>query len=148
MIKIMFSKFLLVSTLFLIMAGSVACSNSPDPEKEAKRRVTFDDVENEPPFTEDEILLYIKILPEFAEIETDPAAEADFYKKYDLSKNRFFYLQGKIAIASLIVVGLDAHLDSKPKSLQPSEKEVEIVRKYFDELKAATDYYTSTVRNR
>lgn len=148
MIKYLFPKFLLISTLFLILASTVACSDSSAPEKESHRMVTYDDVKNEPPFTEDEILRHIKMLPEFADIETDPEAVADFYKKYNISPNRFYYLRGKIGIASFIITGRDAHLDSKPKSLHPSEEEIEIVRKHFDELKAATDYYRDAVSKR
>ena len=144
----MLKKILIVIGLAaMLTAGASACG--PDQEKEAKRRVTFNDLKNEPPMTEEEILLYIKVLPEFAPIETvNPAAEIDFYKKYNFTKNRFFYLRSKIANASLIVAGRNPDLSSFPESLRPSDAELELIKNHFQELKTATDEFVEVQRNR
>lgn len=144
----MLRKILISIGLVVLMAGFVSCSSAPDPEKEAKRRVVFDDIKNEPPMTEDEILLYIKILPEFAPFENagNPAGEMDFYKRHNLTKNRFYYLRSKIANASLIVAGRNPDLSTNPESLKPNDSELLIVERHFKALKAATDEFIERQR--
>ena len=147
-----FKRISMLIGLALLTISLVSCSDepaAPDPEKEAHRRVTMNDVAGEPPMTEDDILLYIKILPEFAPIEdADPAGEMEFYKKYNFTKNRFYYLRSKIANASLIVVGRPPDLSGLPESVHPSDEELEVVKKNFQAIKAATDEFNDISRNR
>lgn len=144
----MLKKALISICSIILMAGLISCSSEPDPEKESKRLVSVDDVKNEPPMTEDEILLFIKILPEFALVEgVDPVKEMELYKKYKLTKNRFHYLRNKIMNASLIVAGHPRDLSHLPESLHPNDAEVAIVERHFQALKTVTDEFNETKRN-
>ena len=146
----MLKKLFVFLNIILMASFLAACSSEADPEKEARRTVSLLDLKDEPPMTEGEILLYIKVLPEFAPFENaqDPAGEMNFYKKYKLTKNRFFYLRGKIGYASLSIAGMPLDLSSVPESLHPGDDELRIVRDNFAALKEATDEFNEFQRNR
>lgn len=143
-------KVLLITAFVLLMLGLAGCSSGPKPENEAQGRVTFDDVKNEPPMTEDEIVRFIEILPSFAPLEggADPKAEMEFYRKNSITKNRFFYLRSKTAFASLISAGRPPDLSSVPQALHPNDNEISLIDKHYEALKEAADTFNDSVRSR
>jgi hypothetical protein len=143
----MLKKILISIGLILLTVSFISCSCNPDPAKEAKRRVTMNDIKNEPPMMEDEILLYIKIIPEFAAVKVDPGKEMEFYKKYKLTKNRFYYLDSKIGIASLIINDRPPDLSRFPASAHPNEAELEIVKRHLQAFNTAKEKYRKMERN-
>jgi hypothetical protein len=138
-------KNIIAIVLILLTVYFVFPSCRLDLEIRAKRLAKTYDLKNEPSMTEDEILLFIKITPEFAAAEGDLVKEMEFYKKYNLTKNRHHYLTAKIAIASLIATDRrPKNLGRFPESLQPNDGEVEIVKKYLLPITGAANRYEKT----
>lgn len=135
------SRFLVLFFLCLAAFGLFACSGSDSDSSTGP--VSMNDVAGEKPITQQDIDVYIKILPEIAPLENDGLEAAKVYKKFGMSRVRFNFIQGKIPLCSSIILGLsfNDNFDKLTESMKPVESELAVVRDNWDDIVAAQKKY-------
>lgn len=136
------SRFLVGFCLCLAAFGLFACSGSDSDSSTGP--VSMNDVAGEKPITQQDIDVYIKILPEIAPLENDGLEAAKVYKKFGMSRVRFKFIQGKIPLCSSMILGhsFNENFDKLTESMKPVESELAVVRANWDDIVAAQKSYS------
>ena len=90
----------------------------------------------EPPLSQADMEAYLKITPELPKLLSDPQSAEQLAASLNLSQLRFSYIVVKVPLAMALASGADPKslgLDSLPRALRPSDRELSLVK---DNLKA------------
>jgi len=100
-------------------------------------QVVIESLAEEPPLSQADLDAYIKIMPELTRILSDPQSAEQLAVSLNLSPIRFSYIVAKVPLAMALTYGADPKslgLDSLPKVLYPSDKELRLVKNNLDSL--------------
>jgi hypothetical protein len=96
----------------------------------------------EPPLGQSDIDAYIKIMPEMTKLLSDPQSAEHLAASLNLSQIRFSYIVAKVPLTMALASGADPKalgLDSLPKALHPSDKELALVKDNLEALITAAE---------
>jgi len=96
----------------------------------------------EPPLGQADVDAYVKIMPELTRLLNDPQSAGPLAAGLNLSQLRFSYIMAKVPLTMALASGADPKtlgLDSLPKVLHPSPKELRLVKNNLKILSAAAD---------
>jgi hypothetical protein len=135
-------------TLFLVplLLALGTALPAPSPAQEEVHsdipQAVIETLNEEPPLGQADIDAYMKILPEMNRLLSDPRSAEHLAVSLNLSQIRFSYIAAKVPLTMALASGADPKalgLDSLPKALYPSDKELRLVKDNLEALVVAAE---------
>jgi hypothetical protein len=147
------AKRLLLSVLLIPLLGAylpVPSSAQEEVHSDIPQAV-IETLDGEPPLSQADIDAYIKIMPELTRLLNDPQSAEQLAASLNLSQSRFSYIVAKVGLTMALASGADPKmlgLDSLPKALHPSDRELRLVKDNLEALIApAEEAYRALTEN-
>lgn len=128
----------LALAMILVLGASSAFAQLPNfgaiPPEAMK------ELANEPPMTQADIDIYLKVLPELGKAMQDPSAVEKIQKSSGLSEARLGLVLTKVSLAQAMSLGMtleQLNAGSLPDAMKPTDADVELVKKNMDKINEA-----------
>ncbi|KXS56371.1 MAG: hypothetical protein AMR96_03050 [Candidatus Adiutrix intracellularis] len=102
----------------------------------------------EPPLSQVDVDIYLKILPELPTIMADPSSLSRIATAHDLSQTRFSYIMAKVPLTLVLIDGTSPEelgLNALPPVLHPTESEKAVVAQNREKLHQASNEALKTM---
>jgi hypothetical protein len=139
----MAKKILLLALLILLLGAGWPFPSSAQEEVHSNiPQAVIETLDEEPPLSQADVDAYIKIMPELTRLLSDPHNAEQLAASLDLSQIRFSFIVAKVPLTMALASGADPKilgLDSLPKALRPSDRELRLVKDNLEALVAAAE---------
>jgi len=129
-------KKLLILLVLILGAAPPGLSPAQEEVHSDIPSAVIETLDKEPPLSQADVDAYIKIMPELPRLLSDPQGAEPLASGLNLSPLRFSYIVAKVPLTMALASGADPKslgLDSLPRALRPSDRELSLVK---DNLKA------------
>lgn len=102
----------------------------------------------EPPLSQADVDIYLKILPELPTIMADPSSLSRIVTAHDLSQTRFSYIMAKVPLTLVLIDGTSPEelgLNTLPSVLHPTESEKAVIAQNREKLHQASNEALKTI---
>jgi len=130
---------------FMVLALGAALAPFSSAQEEVHSDIpqaVIETLDAEPPLGQADVDAYIKIMPEMTKLLSDPQSAESLAASLNLSQIRFSYIVAKVPLTMALASGADPKalgLDSLPKALHPSDKELALVKGNLEALITAAE---------
>jgi len=136
------AKKLLFFMVLALGAALAAFSSAQEEVHSDIPKAVIETLDAEPPLGQADVEAYIKIMPEMTKLLSDPQSAENLAASLNLSQIRFSYIVAKVPLTMALASGADPKalgLDSLPKALHPSDKELALVKDNLEALITAAE---------
>jgi hypothetical protein len=134
--------FLLVILILLLEADLPVQLSAQEEIHSNIPQAVIETLDEEPPLSQTDVDAYIKIMPELTKLLNNPHSAEQLAASLNLSQIRFSFIVAKVPLTMALASGADPKilgLDSLPKALRPSDRELRLVKDTLEALIAAAE---------
>ena len=133
-------------TFLILSLGAISPALAQESTRAPIPPALVSALDHEPPLNQADVDAYIRIIPEIipelAKLFHDPQSAEQLAAGLNLSQIRFYYIMAKVPLTMALASGVDPKnlgLDSLPKALSPSSRELRLVKNNLKALNEAAE---------